>query len=931
MKKKKLSFLGMVALLFMTAALVLGTMGCDNPAGSEETFYTVAFDAGEGSPKPANQEVANGGKVAAPSPVPVRDGYRLEGWHTDPEAGRRWDFAVDTVTESIALYARWTALETGQWAVSFDAQGGSPAPEGQAVANGGRVAAPSPVPVREGYRLEGWHTDPEAGRRWDFAVDTVTESITLYARWTALEAGYWVVSFDAQGGSPAPEARAVESGAKTSRPPDPVKTGHVFMGWFVSLSAETAWNFAANPVTEHITLCAQWMARNYAVVFDSRGGGAVAGQSVPYGGKVAEPETPVNGRLTLEGWYREAGYVNKWDFAVDTVSGALTLYARWLEAPPGHYLVSFNSQGGGTVEPQTIAENGVVTEPAAPTRSGYVFDGWSKEAAGTTVWNFAEDTVAGHTTLYARWIRVWTVTFNSREGSAVSPVAGVANGGRIAKPDPDPVREGYGFAGWHKNAAGTELWNFDEDTVTGNIILYAMWTAMRAVAFDSGEGSAVESVKALIGSTIERPTDPTLANCAFEGWYRERTYAARWDFATDRVAADTTLYARWTVTVSFNANGGGGAPESRTLTRGAAITAMPGAPAWEGHRFLGWFSEASGGAQYAWPYAADESVVMHAQWVAIYTIAFDTHGGPAVEPVTADAGTEVPKPDDPSRLGHAFLGWFSAASGGEQYTTWPHTLSGNVVMHAQWESVATHTITFDTHGGPAVASIQANAGTAVPQPAAPHWLGYAFLGWFSAASGGEQYAWPHTLNADIAMHAHWENVATHTITFESHGGSPVAAITNNEGTRVARPANPTRTDYVFAGWFSEASGGTQYAWPHTLNADIAMHAQWTIRSSNQGIALSYEDLIDKAGSALSEPSFSLARSGGTATKTISVSGSDDDGAARWHIGLALIHTGSSVTLNAANLSLGKHTLQVMARYGGTLYSKEIAFTVVAEE
>jgi uncharacterized repeat protein (TIGR02543 family) len=816
--------------------------------------------------------------------------------------------------------------------VSFDTQGGSPAPEAQAVAKGGRAAPPSPVPVRDGYLLEGWHTDADSGRRWDFATDTVTESITLYARWTAVEGGQKVVSFDAQGGSPAPEARAVNSGATITKPSDPVKTGHVFVGWFASLSEETAWDFSVDTVTENITLYAKWTAREYAVTFDSRGGGSVAGQTVPYGGKVAEPTTPVNGSLALEGWYREAAYANKWDFAVDTVSGALTLYAKWIAVPSGNYLVSFNSQGGNpTPEAQVVASGGRVTEPAAPAQTGYVFDGWRRDAAGTMAWNFATDTVTENITLYARWIRVWTVTFNSREGSLVSPVTGVADGGRIAKPEPDPVREGYGFTGWLKDAEGTVLWNFGEDTVAGNIILYAQWTAMYTVAFDSGEGSGVESVKALSGSVIAQPANPTLANCDFEGWYRETDYTTRWNFATDTVVGDLTLYARWTVTVSFNANGGGGAPENKTLTRGAIITTMPETPVWEGRRFLGWFSAASGGTEYAWPYTAVENIVMHAQWVAVYTITFDTHGGPEVKAVTADTGTKIPKPDDPSWVGYLFNGWFSAASGGTQYTAWPLTLSGNITMYAQWTPTGTRTITFDTHGGPAAADITDNVGTELAKPADPHWLGHAFLGWFSAASGGAAYTWPHTLNANVTMHAQWENVATHTITFDSHGGSPVTAITDNAGTMIARPADPGRTDYTFNGWFSAESGGAAYTWPHTLNGNLTMHAQWTIRSNNQGIGLTYEDLIDKAGSALSEPSFSLAKSGGTATKTLSVSGSDNDGSVRWYVGLVLIHTGAGVTLNAANLSLGKHILQVTAEYGGILYAKEIAFTVTVGE
>jgi uncharacterized repeat protein (TIGR02543 family) len=72
-----------------------------------------------------------------------------------------------------------------------------------------------------------------------------------------------------------------------------------------------------------------------------------------------------------------------------------------------------------------------------------------------------------------------------------------------------------------------------------------------------------------------------------------------------------------------------------------------------------------------------------------------------------------------------------------------------------------------------------------------------------------------------------EDPEQHTITFNSQEGSPVDPITENEGTEVAKPADPTRSGgYTFKGWYNAASGGTLYTWPHTLNADVTMYAQW---------------------------------------------------------------------------------------------------------
>lgn len=88
------------------------------------------------------------------------------------------------------------------------------------------------------------------------------------------------------------------------------------------------------------------------------------------------------------------------DGIIDAV-GNVTLYAKWTELP--QYTVSFESNGGSTVEPQTVYQGETATIPSAPTKSGHVFEGWYKEAALTNIWVFETDTVTANITLYAKW------------------------------------------------------------------------------------------------------------------------------------------------------------------------------------------------------------------------------------------------------------------------------------------------------------------------------------------------------------------------------------------------------------------------------------------------------------------------------------------------------------------------------------------------
>jgi hypothetical protein len=116
-------------------------------------------------------------------------------------------------------------------------------------------------------------------------------------------------------------------------------------------------------------------------------------------------------------------------------------------------------------------------------------------------------------------------------------------------------------------------------------------------------------------------------------------------------------------------------------------------------------------------------------------------------------------------------------------------------------------------------------GTPVTRPDNPELSNHRFLGWFDqeAAGGNEYKAWPYTLNADITMHAQW--IRQYTMTFETHGGSDVADITEDTGTPVTEPVT-NQDGFRFQGWFPGANSGARYPWPHTLNADITMHAQW---------------------------------------------------------------------------------------------------------
>jgi uncharacterized repeat protein (TIGR02543 family) len=165
----------------------------------------------------------------------------------------------------------------------------------------------------------------------------------------------------------------------------------------------------------------------------------------------------------------------------------------------------------------------------------------------------------------------------------------------------------------------------------------------------------------------------------------------------------------------------------------------------------------------------------------------------------------------------------------------------------------------------------------------------------------------------------------YTITFDSQGGETVQAITKDEGTQIVKPGDPERPGYTFAGWFSAATGGSRYEWPHPLSADLIMYAQWTVDTGDQPFTLTIDGFTNPVDEAFED--FTLAKPNGTKTITITGNGTDTGTDITWYIGLVKMGVGNSITLNAANLSIGTHTLRVTAVYGGKLYSEEMTFTV----
>jgi uncharacterized repeat protein (TIGR02543 family) len=521
-------------------------------------------------------------------------------------------------------------------------------------------------------------------------------------------------------------------------------------------------------------LTVQWTAPTYAVTLNTNGGtinnGNVTGYTYGVGATLPAADDMTYTGHTFKGWYDNENLTGS---PVTAIGGAETgnkeYWAKW---EINQYTVTVKPENG---KADIIITQDYGTPITAPTltREGYTFKGWDKE--------IPETMPAENITVKAQWeINQYTIAFDTNGGSEITPIT-QDYGTEITAPD-KPTRKGYTFKGWDKE--------IPETMPAENITVKAQWEINQyTITFDTNGGSEIAPITQDYGTEITAPDNPTRKGYTFKGWDKE--------IPETMPAENMTVKAQWEInqyTIAFDTNGGS---EIAPITQdyGTEITA-PDNPTRKGYTFKGWDKEIP-------ETMPAENMTVKAQWeINQYTIAFDTNGGSEIAPITQDYGTEITAPDKPTRKGYTFKGWDKEI---------PETMPAeNITVKAQWK-INQYTITFDTNGGSEIAPITQDYGTEITAPDKPTRKGYTFKGWNKEI--------PETMPAEnITVKAQWE-INQYTITFDTNGGSKIAPITQDYGTEITAPDNPTRKGYTFKGWDKEI--------PETMPAEnITITARW---------------------------------------------------------------------------------------------------------
>ena len=388
----------------------------------------------------------------------------------------------------------------------------------------------------------------------------------------------------------------IRANCPATLPDSPTKRGYIFNGW---LNGGTSYDFTQN-VTQNIYLTADWTPKSYTVKFDTNGGTAIADKTLTWDDKVldgvSDPEKP---GYDFAGWTFDDGNVltrtTYANLAADDTVTSITLTAQWTLHL---YTVTLDANGGtfdasgSTVAQDTmqVTYGGNFEQMPIPRYKGYFFRGWydeqwggrqygDEEGRGTYTYDKTEDC-----TLYALWEEapLCTVTFNPNGGTLTgAETCQEKQNERIQRPYEEPIREGYYFRGWYKDADCTQMWDFD-DPIPGNMTLYAGWDILSyviRVRLENGEQDII--INQNYGTPVTAPDDPTREGYTFIGWDTP--------FPKKMPAKIMEITALWQINrykITFDTDGGS---EIDPIEQDydTAITA-PDNPTKEGYAFIDW-------------------------------------------------------------------------------------------------------------------------------------------------------------------------------------------------------------------------------------------------------------------------------------------------------------------------------------------------------
>ena len=785
------------------------------------------------------------GKITLPALE--RTQYTFDGWYywlndekktltsdVDKDGNTIYNLYGSTLSSNIELYTAWTEIPLGNFAVTFNSMGGSPV-DNQIIEENSCATKPAD-PERAGYTFGGWYTNSDYDSdTYDF-VTPVTAPITLYAKWTINTYTITYSGIDEDATNPNADINTYTVESNTISLADASKTGYTFDGWFDAEGNKVT--SIDKGSTGNKTFTAQWTIEEYEVTFMTNCYNGTSDKPINYSFVVSYNEkaseyvqriSPLTREgYTLEGWYTDSTFKNKYDF--DTpVTAALTLYANWTI---NTYTITYSSDYGEAFAVKTVEWGTKLSEDdiAEIEAEGWVFKGW--KISETSTYATTDTTVTDNITLTADWsIAQITISYETTHGTA--PETQTVDYGTVLDEYLTEIdADGYDFDGWL--VAGKAA--VAETTLTADITLTASWTVKTYSITYNGvedEENPNDAAEYTIESDAITLADASKDGYTFKGWFTTETF----DEGTEETGiakgstGDKVFYAKWEInlyTVSFETNWSEWTIDAEQIEYKSTITEPTKQR--EGYTLEGWFTDSDFQNMYDFDTPITAPITLYANWtINTYTITYSTTYGVAPEAKTVEWGSKLTE-DDLAEIeaeGWVFNGWKIGDTG--TYATTETTVTDNIILTADW-SIVQITISYETAHGTAPETQTVDYGTIL---ATAHLEeieadGYDFDGWFLEGKEAEAGT---TLKANITLTASW-TAKIYSITYNGveDAENPNDAAEYTIESDAITLADASKDGYTFKGWFTtetfdEGTEETEITAGST--GDKTFYAKWT--------------------------------------------------------------------------------------------------------
>ena len=807
--------------------------------------YTVNFNAGSGGSVSPTSKTVTYDSTYGDLPTPTKTGYTFNGWFTASSGGTQVTSATTVkITATQTLYAQWTV---NQYTVTITAGTGGSVDYSSFQMNYGTTYSRSGNSMRFSYSGSVVKTVTATASSgytfgsWSPTSGTVNENgATISVSFTA---NTYTVSFNANGGSTSTNSKSVTYGSEYGTLPTPTYVGHTFTGWYTSQTGGTEITASSivSTASNH-TLWAHWDDTVYTVTVVKPTHGSISKDGTPiiFSGSYIEYSIAYGTSITLTAiadtgyqfseWV--ANYYNSSDsetYTTATITETITettQYEAYFVTLYTYTLTYNDNQGSGG--PGTITEYDTATQhqftisSVEPTKTGYTFLGWSltQYTPGTGTAQYGTASGLTHTirnsstnpdrTLYAVWQgNTYTVNFNANGGTVDTNSKTVTYGSTYGTL-PVPVYSGHSFIGWFTAQTGGSIVTSSTTVeITSTQTLYAQWDEVlhRLTVTKPLHGTIYKDGTAIVfsgnyaqydileGTTVSMSWTAGSDGYTFKRWYLAYPDSGE-DGYTSQMPLSLLVVEAIDVTVEYNN------PVTVTISRPSHGTIYKDGTALTFQTSYNTYYVAEGTVMSLSWTAGNDKYTFKDWYLAYPEVGIDetTTDMPlsltALE--TTDVMVEYNSPVQVSFVSQPSGKWETPIQPITVAVGTTYTINNN-----------TRTITFSDN----------------QTVTAPTVTGYNFSQWNANGTSPIQSARQMTAQY---------TAKTYTVNFNANGGSvsPTSKTVTYDSTYGAGNIwpTPTRNNYVFVGWFTAQTGGTEITSSTIvkITANQTLYAHWEI-------------------------------------------------------------------------------------------------------